>query len=194
MILLAQLTILARCLGLPDKHGIFITGPHGTGMKTVNADLKLDSTLYSTQGINDSGQLVGALVTADGTHAAVTGADGAGVRDLGTLGGESGLARAINNAGQVVGRSTLPNGFSHAFITNPNGIGMKDLGTIGVGSAGIADSDAWGVNESGQVVGKYLATGTSGNEFRAFIPEFNGTSMRDLGTPGESSQAYAIMQ
>ena len=63
-----------------------------------------DSDAY---GINDAGQVVGYSHTAEGAnHAFITGPDGMGMRDLGTLGGDYSYANGINDAGQVVGRST----------------------------------------------------------------------------------------
>ena len=62
-------------------------------------------------GINDAGQVVGYSDTAGGTiHAFITGPDGMGMRDLGTLGGLAAMLTGINDAGQVVGYSTTAGG------------------------------------------------------------------------------------
>src|SRR5206468_2534360 len=69
------------------------------------------------------------------------------VTDLGTLGGDTSIAYAINSIGQVVGVSQ-----NHAFRTaanSPINPATDDLGTLG-GPASIAS----GINSSGQVVGQ----------------------------------------
>lgn len=90
--------------------------------------------------------------------------------DLGTLGGPSSVAYALNELGQVVGSADLPSGSARAFLWQ-QGV-MQDLGTLG-GDYSVA----YDVNESGQVVGtSSLASGAR----HAFLWE-NGV-MRDLGT------------
>jgi len=70
-------------------------------------------------------------------------------KDLGTLGGNSSGAQAINNNGQVVGISlTSANTYYHAFIWNAES-GMMDLGTFGSDASKAID-----INDSGQVLGQ----------------------------------------
>ena len=64
-------------------------------------------------GINDAGQVVGYSGTNGGfDHAFITGPDGVGMRDLGSLDGGNSYARGINDAGQVVGYSYLGGGMA----------------------------------------------------------------------------------
>lgn len=73
---------------------------------------------------------------------------GAGLQDLGSLGGSS-SAVGINDSGQVTGYSYLADGTTyHAFLWSAD-TGMIDLGT----PAGYTSSRAYGVNSLGHVVG-----------------------------------------
>jgi probable HAF family extracellular repeat protein len=93
--------------------------------------------------------------------------------DLGTLGGKSSYANAVNDAGEVVGSAALRHSRefgTHAFLWS-NGA-MTDLGTLG----GV-DSFATGINNQGQVVG-YSYTGTGYTH--AFV--WQGGVMTDLNS------------
>jgi probable HAF family extracellular repeat protein len=94
------------------------------------------------------------------------------MQDLGTLGGNATEPTDLNEAGQVVGQSSLPNGSFHAFVWSPGG-GMVDLGTLGG-----ANSRANAVNASGQVVGW---SETASGQRHAFIWKA-GEGMTDMGT------------
>ena len=105
--------------------------------------------------------------------------------DLGTLGGSSSHATAVNASGQVVGHSaTVGDAETHAFSWTQAG-GMIDLGTLG-GS----ESSAEAVNASGQVVGD------SATPDDADFPAFSWTraggmiNLHSLG--GTVSGAYAV--
>ena len=137
--------------------------------------------------INDNGQAVGssgACATFNPNtglfltenHALLWEKDGS-VHDLGNLGGAGGIAGnhacAINNQGQVVGHSELPNDTTfHGFLWTRE-VGMLDLGTL----PGDYASLALGINDRGEVVGASLAANFSSP---AFLWE-NGV-MTDLNT------------
>ena len=105
------------------------------------------------------------------------------ITDLGTLGGASGTARAINNAGQIVGTSATTSGDSHAFLWTAAG-GMTDLGTLG-GTA----STAWAINNRGHIVG--VSTLASGQSHPFYWTPAGG--MQDLGSfGGDFGIAFSI--
>jgi probable HAF family extracellular repeat protein len=90
----------------------------------------------------------------------------------GTLGGATSQVGAVNDRGQIVGRSATATGETHAVLWQDGTI--SDLGTLGGG----AFSDAQAINKHGQIAG----WGTTANfEFHVFLWE-NGT-LTDLGTP-----------
>jgi probable HAF family extracellular repeat protein len=159
---------------------IFFTGPHGTGI----TEWIKPTQFYDVQptGINSSGQIIGnAAVSVNQTagyvtHAMLTGPNGAGYQDLGTLGGTVSKAIGVNDSGQVTGNSELVVGQTNqrAYLTGPNGAAMKDLGDLGGGK-----STATGLNNLGQVVGSSYTT-TTALETTAFITGPNGVGMRNL--------------
>jgi probable HAF family extracellular repeat protein len=65
--------------------------------------------------VNDAGQVVGGLRTPSGTHAFSWTLDG-GLVDLGTLGGASSNALAVNEHGWIVGTSSTASGVDHAVL------------------------------------------------------------------------------
>ncbi len=88
-----------------------------------------------------------------------------------------GDAVAVNDSGEIAGDRNVSGGASHAFLYS-NGA-MQDLGTLGGASSG-----AYGINNSGQVVGE-AGTAPGSNASDAFLYS-NGT-MTALDNSGHSS-------
>jgi probable HAF family extracellular repeat protein len=95
---------------------------------------------------------------------------------LGALGGIESEALAVNDRGQVVGRSETSSGAWHGFVWQQGT--MIDLGTLGG-----AESEAVAVNERGQVAGR---SQTRSGSWHGFVWE-NGR-MVDLGTAQEATE------
>lgn len=126
-------------------------------------------------GINDAELVVGQADSGTTSHAFIW--QSGVMTDLGSLNptsnSSSSCAYAVNNAGQVVGISSVSGGANHAFLWE-NGV-MTDLGTLGPGS-----STAYAINNAGQVVG-YSSNGYPNSVLHSFIWQ-NGV-MTDLGIP-----------
>jgi probable HAF family extracellular repeat protein len=104
------------------------------------------------------------------------------MEDLGTLGGTYAEPWAINDAGQVVGYSTLAGDLIfHPFLWDPETRKMQDLGTFG-GAQGIAQ----GINEAGEPVG--WATYPGDQVYRAFL--WRHGRLVDLGVVGGAGNSF----
>ena len=117
--------------------------------------------------------MTGTSFTADNSasHAFITGPNGVGMIDLGTLGGTSSYAHSINNSGQVVGLSYIADGSSHPFIFS-NG-GMTDLLLLpSVVKAGWNELIAIAINDNGQIVG-YGKLASDPDHLQAFLLSFS---------------------
>jgi probable HAF family extracellular repeat protein len=125
--------------------------------------------------INNRGQIVGYSRLRNGKDHAILWANGK-IRDLGTLrhGRDESEANAINAACQIVGSSWSGHDGEftneHAFLWQKGR--MRDLGTL----PGGRQSDAWGINDRGQIVGS--STTTRGS-WHAVI--WKNGKIRDLG-------------
>ena len=119
------------------------------------------ATVSEGRDLNESDQIAGFFRAVGDTSSATTHAfvhAGGTMTDLGTLGGRTSDAVAINESGVVVGRSELADGRTRAFRYDVSG--MADLGTLGG-----EDSFAHGINDSGAVVGAAQRADGSGSAF-----------------------------
>jgi probable HAF family extracellular repeat protein len=115
---------------------------------------------FNPAGINDSGWIVGAALNENYAARPFLWTPERGMQDLGTLGGKSGRATAVNNAGQVVGGADIANkDLRHAFIWSESD-GMRDLGILPgevsptlVFHYGGLSSEALAVNDHGHIAG-----------------------------------------
>jgi probable HAF family extracellular repeat protein len=106
---------------------------------------------------------IGPTVPAGGERHAFFYRDGI-FTDLGTLGGPNSFAAGLNSAGDVVGRSEISTTDAtqppHGFLWT-DGV-ILDLNDLLVPGSGIVMSEAFGINESGQIGGGgILADGTA---------------------------------
>lgn len=102
--------------------------------------------------------------------------------DLGTLGGGSGFANAMNDHNQVVGTARDANEVSRGFLWDPVS-GMVDLGTLGGSSAAPSDIDNFE-----RVVG--LSANAAGDQLPFYWEAGNMTALPTLG--GASGHAKGI--
>ena len=134
------------------------------------------------EAINDAGNAVGSIFSATApNHATVW--NGTTLTELGTLGGQTSVARSVNNSGRAAGDSYLSdNTTNHATVWN--GTTPTDLGTLGG-----RNSTGNDINNGGTVAGYSYLTGDT--KYHATV--WNGATATDLGTLGGNlSEAYAI--
>jgi probable HAF family extracellular repeat protein len=126
-------------------------------------------------GINDLGQVVGWVTKSNDDYCYPCVWTNGVVTNLAALGG-SGYAKSINNAGQVVGTCR-----GHAFYWQDS-TGMIDLGTLGGNTTYFDESEAFSINDAGQVVGwAYMQ-----DSCHAFLWQ-KGLGMTDLGAAGHAN-------
>jgi probable HAF family extracellular repeat protein len=87
-----------------------------------------------------------------------------GLLDLGTLGGLTGEATAINESEQIVGFSDTPAGTQHAFLWIST-YGIADLNDLIPPGSGWELIEAHGINSDGEIVGWGFHNGNK----RAFL-------------------------
>jgi probable HAF family extracellular repeat protein len=146
-----------------------LSGPNGSG-STALGTLGGGWTLATA--LNNAAQVAGVSTTADGSkHVFLTGANAAGMQDLGTVAGAVDLLVVdLNEAGQLVGRATMADGSVRSFIGDAGGLHMLDW----VDSRGSVQA----LNDAGQLLGN----GADGRPFIANLADDSFKALAFLGT------------
>jgi probable HAF family extracellular repeat protein len=136
----------------PATTALVVSAP--TEIPPLGGSATAGTISNNAAGINDAGVVVGTSpVPCAGCTQKQTPKHGfrwlnGTLTDLGTLGGKSSRANAINNNGVVVGAANTAAGAWHATVWLPNGA-RTDLGTIGG-----PGSEAMAINDRGYIVGE----------------------------------------
>jgi probable HAF family extracellular repeat protein len=136
--------------------------------KTIDID-NVSGRQSAANSINNAGQVTGSLSTATcpipvpfpptclgNTHAFLY--TGAGLKDIGTLGGTYSEGTGINNRGEIAGISTVANGATHLFLYTQGH--MHDLGT----AAGQTFVSA-ALNDRGEILASTAGSGGVGASY-----------------------------
>lgn len=166
-----------------------LSGAAGAQTAYVPVDLgtlggtALDSSV--AEGINGRGDVVGSSTIGGQSHAFLwTPAEG--MRDLGTLGGRSSAALAINDRQQVVGWAEDAAGRRHAFLWTET-TGMLSLDRIDPSRSLGSPTEAVAINSVGQIAGTILS---SPNAIFRWSPTGAGDLRTSLG--GSTAAATGI--
>jgi probable HAF family extracellular repeat protein len=114
--------------------------------------------------INDAGEIAGSAdLPTPGIHDAVIWRHGH-IKDLGTVPGDPcSRARGINSRGQVVGGSSDCINFLRAFVWEEGGP-MRDLNKLIAPGSGLQLTNAFNINDRGEILAKSFPVGTTPNE------------------------------
>ncbi|NJA05755.1 HAF repeat-containing protein [Methylococcaceae bacterium WWC4] len=136
----------------------FVASADGTGMIDLGT---FGGDASDAKAINAKGQVVGYSTLLNGSsHAFVFDEQISEMVDLGTLGGAESGANDINIHGQIVGWSKINgSGVRHAFVTQGDAGGMIDLNLLADFAssplgAGVYFTEAFGINDRGQIIVK----------------------------------------
>lgn len=188
-------------LGLPESDGMAVTALNRRGQIAAYTwifSAESRSTTYTcwlydhgvltnlgslggqvcvTLAMNDAGQIVGHATTAEGYDHPFIYSNGR-MTDIGVLSGgssaeDSGFAWAVNSSGAVIGQSQSATG-RHAFLYE-NGV-LLDIDPTA------ASSNAFGINDAGQITGWRILPGGTQTAYR-----YQSGNFEDISAPGAAS-------
>lgn len=169
--------------GIPTVHPFLWENGTMQDLGSLGGTLSIPGSLYwfgGTRVVNESGDVAGtSMLAGDEVWHAFVWSNGT-MTDLGTLGGSTSDAMAINNKSQVVGRAVVTDTpfVRHAFLWEEHQ--MSDLGSVAPCSRSVANS----INSANQIVGNLGYCTDDPNDltfFSAFYTE-KGKPMVDLNT------------
>jgi probable HAF family extracellular repeat protein len=135
--------------GVPTIDPFFI----GEDGKMVDLGNPLGGTVTWTTGLNNRGEVIGAMTVAGDTGWHPFLWSNGVLKDLGTLGADCGKPTFINDAGDIVGDACSPTSFFPVMWRNGR---LIPLGLV----AGETCGEAYGINSSRQIVGESAVCGT----------------------------------
>jgi probable HAF family extracellular repeat protein len=128
--------------------------------------------------VNNSGNIVGWCQNSSGYYRAFLSVGGGPLEDLGTLGGNQAIAKAINSSGIIVGLAETgivipppagPEYVPEAFISD-NGGPMQNLNGLIDTASGWTITDATDINDLGQIVGYGTMAGLQQADYVLLTP------------------------
>jgi probable HAF family extracellular repeat protein len=161
-------------------HAYLYSGGSMHDLGTLSSSYSNGSEAYA---INNSGQIVGVSNDHNFNYHGFLYSGGT-MQDLGTLGGVNTYATAINNNGQVAGRSQYTDQNYRAFIYSAG-----SMQNLGLPPSGLS-SEAWGINDLGQVVGDAVVK--VNNNYVADAMLYSGGTWHDLGSLAGYGTAQAL--
>ena len=178
-------------LGINQSGLLLIRAAGNVYLYNSTANTSQAVSVYATR-LNDSGHTAGSGFPAGDNcpHAVLDGTDIGALPD-----GSDSIGYSINAAGQVAGKSRVDASNAHAIVFDSTG--LHDLGLLPplVTTGPNQQSEAFGINASGQVAGISAGRNTGGGFVHGFLYD-SVHGMTDLGTlsgrPADLSQAFGL--
>jgi probable HAF family extracellular repeat protein len=156
-----QIIGMSTLAGDVQNHAFFWEGGVMTDLGTLGGDNSEAIWLNEAGDVVGSADLAGP--TGKQTHDAVLWRDGK-IHDLGTVPGDPcSRGRGLNSRGQVVGGSSDCANFLHAFLWEEGGP-MLDLNTVIPPGSGFQLTNAFNINDRGEILAKAAPLGFTPND------------------------------